>query len=80
MKHLINFNAPEERLVVQAIFSTPPLSAPKGFLDVFSVHEIDMMMSSDEVWNTWSQSTRDWIISAFDEIISAELALESNNN
>ena len=80
MKHLIDFNAPEERLVVQTIFSTPPLNVPTGFLDVFSTKEIELMLSSDEVWNSWSKSTRDWIISAFDEIISSELALESVNN
>lgn len=80
MKHLINFNEPEEGLVLRAIFSSPPLNAPKGFLDVFSIKEVYMMLSSDVVWNKWSRSTRDSIISAFDEIISAEQSLDYNNN
>lgn len=76
MKNHIDFNHPKEQLVINAIFDGARGQA-RSFSDVFTFKEIDMMMSSDEVWEDWSRSSRDWIISAFDEMLSQSIEKNS---
>lgn len=58
-KAQINFQDPDERQVMRAIFANVPSNEPRGFRDVFTDLEILTMAASPLV--EWSHVNRAWI-------------------
>lgn len=67
LKSQINFDAPDERLVLRAIYCDTNTNVPRGFLDVFTQEQVVRMFNSDRVWE-WSHRNRDWLTQTIDHI------------
>lgn len=61
LKALIDFNNPDEDLVIRAIFLNAQSGDHRGFTDAFSKEEIQTMAASPGI-NNWLQHHREWLL------------------
>lgn len=64
----IDFDKPEESLVINAIFWNSRSTEHRSFSNVFSSEQIIKMSESKEIWN-WKNYNRSWIFNAVEAIL-----------
>lgn len=58
---LINFDEPDEAVVMRAIFHEAASNEPRGFSDAFTSEQILHMGASQHVLEHWSEHNRSWL-------------------
>ena len=64
----IDFDAPDEQLVMKAIFWGAKSNEPRGFFDVFTKNQILQMWHSNAS-RQWTRYNLDWLVITADEVL-----------
>ena len=72
-KPIIDFNTPDEKLVMQLIYRDASSVEARGWFDAFTVEEVMQMWHSEHVHNNWSEENKDWLDITAGELLDIEL-------